>query len=755
MGRSVVAGLVRAVMRASDAETAGPSSQSDGGTASALAAFALVAEKLGVHLGIDTLRARFGTDGAFSARRLLRIADETGFRARRTSLDWSDLLKLGDAFPVILRLDTGDCVVAEGLLREGATVAVLVRDPSHPSAPAVPVDELRLQSRWKGECWLVKRRHGGDEILQPFGIRWMASIVLRESRIFRDIGIAALALSVLALVPPMLYMVVIDRILVHQRMSTLWVLIGAVLIILAFETALGYLRRTMVAVATARIDARVSTAIFDRMIALPIDFFDRNATGIVNYKLGEVRRVRNFLTGQLFGTILDATTLIVLVPAMFILNAWLATFVMVVAALMGVVVLAYMGPMQRGYRKVIEAEQRKNQFMIESLQGIRTIKSLALEGRKRREWDTRVARAVHASTEMQFLANQPQSLLAPLEKSIYAGTLCFGGFLAIQGDQTIFAGTLVAFTMIAGRATQPIVQLAALMQQIQEVRGAVEQVSSVVNVPPEPRRANGVRPQMNGRISFHDVRFYYEGAKSPALDGISFTVEPGTVVGIMGRSGSGKTTITRLLQGLHQSYEGLIKIDGVELREIDLDHLRARTGVVLQDSFLFQGTIRENILMGLPEAGHDRMIEAARLAGAEEFIERLPRSYDTPIEEQAANLSGGQRQRLAIARALVVDPPLLVFDEATSALDPESEAIINENLRRISKGRTVIVISHRLASLTDCDQILVLDRGRLVDAGRHLDLMERCTLYSNLWFQQNRHLAGGSHVEHHGAALRG
>ncbi|WP_181703864.1 peptidase domain-containing ABC transporter [Chthonobacter albigriseus] len=741
-------------MRASDAETAGPSTATDGGPDSAMAALALVAEKLGVHLGVDALRARFGSGETFSARRLIRIADETGFRARRTTLAWADLERLGDAFPVILRLTSGDCLVAEGIIREGATVALMVRDPANPSAPALAVDELRLEAHWRGEAYLVKRRHDVDEIARPFGIGWMVSVVLKERRLFRDIGIAAMAMSVLALVPPMLYMVVIDRILVHQRMSTLWVLVGAVAAILAFETALGYLRRLMVAVATARIDARVSTQIFDRMIALPIDFFDKNPTGIINYKLGEVRRVRNFLTGQLFGTILDATTLIVLVPAMFVLNPWLATFVMGIAVLMGIVVLAYMGPMQRGYQKVIEAEQRKNQFMIESLQGIRTVKSLALEGRKRREWDVRVARAVVASTDMQFLANQPQTLLAPLEKLIYAGSLCFGGFLAIQGDHTVFAGTLVAFTMIAGRATQPIVQIAALMQQIQEVRGAVEQVASVVNVAPEPRRANGVRPQMNGRISFHDVRFHYDGAKTPALDGVSFTVEPGTVVGIMGRSGSGKTTITRLLQGLHQSYEGLIKIDGVELREIDLDHLRARTGVVLQDSFLFQGTIRDNILMGMPEAGHERMIEAARLAGAEEFIERLPRAYDTLIEEHASNLSGGQRQRLAIARALVTDPPLLVFDEATSALDPDSEAIIAENLRRISKGRTVIVISHRLASLTDCDQILVLDRGRLIDSGRHLDLLERCTVYNHLWYQQNRHLSGATHVERHGTAAR-
>ncbi|WP_181706389.1 peptidase domain-containing ABC transporter [Chthonobacter rhizosphaerae] len=731
-----------------------PEAYRSGGDATALAAFALVAEKLGVHIGLDTLRSRHGGEPA-SPRRLIRIADENGFRARRTRLTFDHLVTLGNAYPAILRLRSGACVVAEGVFRTETSVGIMVRDPLEPGAPALAIDRLRLQREWDGEAILVKRRAEGDEATRPFGFLWMLGMVLKERTLFRDIGIAAIALSLLALVPPLLYMVIIDRILVHHRMSTLGTLVGAIAVLLAFETTLGYLRRSMVATATARVDARVSTIIFDRMVALPIDFFDRTPTGIVAYKLGEVRRVRNFLTGQLFSTLLDATTLIVLIPAMFMLNASLTWFVLTIAVLMGVVVLVYMRPMADSYSKVIAAEQRKNQFMIEALQGVRTVKSLALEGRKRREWDSRVADSVRASTDMQHLANQPQTLLAPLEKLIYAGSLCLGGYLAISGDHTVFAGTLVAFTMIAGRATAPIVQIAGLLQQVQEVKGAIAQVASVVNTAPEPRRANGVRPAMRGPITFSDVRFYYPEAKAPALDGISFSVEPGTVVGVMGRSGSGKTTLTRLLQGLHQSYEGLIKIDGVELREIDLDHLRARMGVVLQDSFLFQGTIRENILVGCPEAGVEKMIEAARLAGAEEFIERLPRSYDTVIEENASNLSGGQRQRIAIARALVMDPPLLVFDEATSALDPDSEAVINENLRRMAKGRTVIVISHRLASLTDCDQILCLERGRLLDAGRHLDLLDRCEVYSHLWYQQNRHLSpGGKHGDRIGAATR-
>jgi subfamily B ATP-binding cassette protein HlyB/CyaB len=735
-----------------------PEGPGDGAAAAdtALAALAVLAERQGVALTAERLAVRHGVSGPVSTDRLVRIATAEGFRARASRLTFRHLKTLGDAYPVLLRLVDGTTLIAERFVATGEVEAVIVRDPLSPTAPPVAVDALRLEDRWAGETVFVRRRHDFASDDRPFGFGWMAAVILKERRLFRDVAIAALVLSMLTLVPPLLYMVVIDRVLVHQRAETLLVVFGVVLVILGFETALGWIRRAMVAVATARIDARVQVQMFDRMIGLPIDFFDRTATGIIAYKLGEVRRVRTFLTGQLFSTLLDATTLVVLVPAMILLNSTLTLFVLGVASVMALIVALYIRPMARAYMRVMDTEHRKNSFLIEIIHGVRTVKSLALESRKRREWDVRVAASVRESTALQNLANQPQTLLHPLEKLIYAGSLAIGGWLAIHDDKAIFAGTLVAFTMIATRATQPIVQIAALMQQVQEVRGAVAQVASVVNVAPEPRRAGGARPAMTGAITFQDVRFFYPDARTPALDGVSFRIEPGTVVGVMGRSGSGKTTLTRLLQGLHPGYEGLIKLDGVELREIDLDHLRSKMGVVLQDSFLFQGTIRDNILVAAPDAGVEAMIDAARMAGAEEFVERLPKSYDTVIEEHAANLSGGQRQRLAIARALVTDPPLLVFDEATSALDPESEAIINTNLRTMARGRTVVVISHRLTSLADCDQILVMDKGRLIDAGRHEELLQRSDVYAHLWYQQNRHLRSDGHDGFRtGAAARG
>jgi ATP-binding cassette subfamily B protein len=334
-----------------------------------------------------------------------------------------------------------------------------------------------------------------------------------------------------------------------------------------------------------------------------------------------------------------------------------------------------------------------------------------------------------------------QTVVHPLERLMTNGVFALAVYLAISTKEEVYVGALVAFMMLTGRVAQPLIQLSQMITQYDEVRLAVQVIAKLVNQPPEDGRSDyGVRSPIRGRVEFADVRFRYQGTTTPALDRVSFEAPEGTVFGIMGRSGSGKTTVTRLLQSLHSNYEGLIKIDGIDLRQYDVDHLRSSLGVVAQENFLFRGTLRETISAGKPDATFEEIVLAARLAGAEEFIERLPRGYETYIYEGSPNLSGGQRQRLAIARALITNPRILILDEATSALDAESEAIINANLARIAKDRTLIVISHRLAMLVPADQILVLERGAVYDIGKHDELLERCDIYSNLWYQQNRHV---------------
>jgi ATP-binding cassette subfamily B protein len=322
------------------------------------------------------------------------------------------------------------------------------------------------------------------------------------------------------------------------------------------------------------------------------------------------------------------------------------------------------------------------------------------------------------------------------------GIVLIGAYLALSDETGYAVGALFAFMMLSMRVAQPLVGLARLIEDWEEVGSAIAEAALVLNRPLETNAASGgLRPKLEGAISCEQLSFTYNETKAPALDRLTFSVPAGTMLGVVGRSGSGKSTLLRLLQGINRDYQGFLKLDGNDLRDINLRHLRQSFGVVLQDNFLFRGTIRDNIIAGRPGLTMEDAVRAARLAGADEFIERMPNGYDTVVEEGSPNLSGGQKQRLAIARALIVDPRILILDEATSALDPESEALVNANLQRIARGRTMLIVSHRLSSLTECDQIIMLDQGRQVDIAPHRVLLERCSMYRQLWAQQNRHLS--------------
>lgn len=709
-----------------------------------------IARHHGLHLSREQLIRQYVRDeGEVSPSVIGDAAQRAGLAAKISRMRFEHLLRLGRAVPALLRMRDGTARILITVHAGGSPPVVVLRHPKDGAQPVL-YDKIGLADIWDGDVILFKRQQSSQEDNSDFSLGWLIRQLGKDKKIYRDVALSALAMSFFALVPPLLYFLVVNRVLVHQRMSTLFVLAVGVAFVVVFDTTFGYLRRRLVAEGTARIDARIGSYIFDRLISLPLDVFERQSTGVISYKVGEANRIRTFLTGQAFSTLLDSSVLLVLLPVMFYMHATLTFFVLGLAIIMFAIIVLFMPSIGRAYGRVVRAEQRKGALLIETIHGMRTIKTLALEGRRRHQWDDAAAEAVKAHRDMSLLTNMPQTALQPLEKLIYSGSLLLGCYLALTTkDGAVAIGALVAFTMLAGRITQPFVQIASLLQSLQEVRGALSQVASLVNVPAEDTRStHGLRPRYVGHIVFDEVRFRYPGAQAYALDNVTFHLPPGSVTGIMGRSGSGKTTVTRMLQGLHQDYDGLIKIDGTDLRQMDLQHLRANLGVVLQENFLFTGTIRENIGIVRPDASFEDIIEAARLAGAEEFIERLPSGYDTVLTEGATNLSGGQRQRLAIARALLVDPPILILDEATSALDPDSEAIVNNNLRHIADGRTMIVISHRLASLVECDQIIVMERGKIFDIGTHEELLDRCTIYRHFWYQQNRHQSPPSGASH-------
>jgi subfamily B ATP-binding cassette protein HlyB/CyaB len=675
-----------------------------------------------------------------SAASLAAWARDSGLWSRAVHLHWRHLMRLQDTGPVVLLFADGGAGLLAGVDSEQSIVRL--KNPFAPiGAPAVAVDELRLTHIWTGEAVLLRAKRGGTDAETPFTMRWLVALVMKERRSLFDVGIASLTLSFLTIFPPLLVMTVVDKVLTHQSYSTLALLATILAIGMIYETLVGHARRLIVLVVGTRIDTRLGLHLFNRLLRLPLDYFERHPAGETMYKLNQVHKIREFLTGRLLTTFLDLFTLLVLLPFLFYLNVTLAWLVVACSVFIVLIILTWLPPLRVIYAKVIAAETAKSAVLGESIFGIKTVKSLALEPARKALWDECVAETGRSRVAFGRMANWPQTMITPIERFMSFGIILVGANLAMGDDSSYMVGALFAFMMLSTRVAQPLVGLARLIEDYEEFSAAVGEAASVVNQLPEVDAfSGGMRPKFAGAISFDDVTFAYGGTKMLALDRVSFAVPAGTMLGIVGRSGSGKSTLVRLLQGINRDYTGLLKIDGADVREINLRHLRSSLGVVLQDNFLFRGSIRENIIAGRPGLTSDDVVRSARLAGAEEFIEHMPNGYDTYIEEGSPNLSGGQKQRLAIARALIIDPRILILDEATSALDPESEALVNSNLVRIASGRTMVIASHRLSSLTKCDQIMVLESGKLVDIAPHRTLLDRCALYRQLWAQQNRHL---------------
>jgi subfamily B ATP-binding cassette protein HlyB/CyaB len=691
-------------------------------------------------LDLDPSEFRLGPgDTIPTAAALSAWAQNTGMWSRALRLRWRHLFTIGGNGPVILLFNDGSAGLLVGAAPEQKIV--LIRDPRAAEAdPPVPVDEMRLSEVWSGETVLLRAERSQSEADPPFTLRWLATVVLKEKKHLRDLIIGSFAISMLTIFPPLLVMQVVDRVLTHHSFSTLFLISMILATTVTYETLLGYARRLIILVIGVRTDAKLSLHVFNRLIRLPLDYFERHPAGETMYKVSQVNKVREFMTGKLMTTLLDMITLLVLLPLLFWLNATLAWLVLVCATLIMLIILAFLRPIRIAFAKVVNAEVLKNAALGETIFGIKTVKSLALEPQRKALWDERTAEVGKWRFAMGRLSNWPQTLVTPVERFMWMGVILVGGYLALTDESGFMVGSLFAFMMLSQRVSAPLVGLARLIEDWEEVGAAMGQAGEALNRPLEDAANGGLRPKFAGGVLFDDVTFTYAGTKLPALDRISFSIPPGTMLGLVGRSGSGKSTVTRLLQGINREYSGFIKIDGSDLREINLRHLRSSFGVVLQENFLFRGSIRDNILSGRPGLTLDDAIRAARLAGAEEFIERMPNGYETYIEEGSPNLSGGQRQRLAIARALITDPRILILDEATSALDPESEALVNANLLRIARGRTMLIVSHRLSSLVNCDQIMVLERAKLVDIGPHSALLERCSIYRTLWNQQNRHM---------------
>lgn len=697
----------------------------------------LIALHHGVQLAPDELPQESQDDHVTGVLKAMRSA---GLKGRRVRMGWKSACELGSAYPAIAIMKDGHWVIlAYALPADGGVMHAAILDPRREAEGIRFVPESEFMAEWSGDVILAKRAWALMDESQPFGFRWFFPEILRNAKFFRGVAIAALMANLIGLFMPMMFQVLVDKVIPHHSYQTLFVIVILYIVLTLFDGFFGYVRQNLMILASNKIDAKLTSRTFEHLLSLPLHFFERNSAGVLTRHMQQTEKLRHFLTGRLFQVFLDAVTLPVLLVLLFLYSGLLMAVVLGFSlAIAGVI--GFMVPIfRRELARLYETEASRQAHLVETLHSMRAVKSLVLEHNRQQSWDQKVAQAVRRHAAVGRIGALGGVLTTGLEKVMQISVLAVGAVQVFDGHMTL--GALIAFNMLSGRVTGPLLQMVALINEYQEADLSVRMLGNVMNSEPERSgHSRQSRPVITGQMIFDEVTFRYNPSATPALNRVSFDIQEGQVVGVVGRSGSGKTTITRMVQSIHLPQEGIIKLDGVDLRHIDLNHLRKSIGVVLQDNLLFRGTIRENIAAARPDAPFHEILQAAQMAGADEFIDRLPMSYDTMVEENASNFSGGQRQRIAIARALITQPRLLIFDEATSALDPDSEAIVQRNLTRIAQGRTMIIVSHRLSSLVKADKIIVLEQGRLIDCAPHSTLLQRCEIYRHLWETQTQHI---------------
>lgn len=677
-------------------------------------------------------------------RLMIKMATDHEMKAKKIALPWSKLGKLGRAYPAIARKKNGRYVVLCGFRPndENNKNLVLVDPETRPDTSSQRFlywSQEEYEEECSGEGMLLKRIYKLTDENQPFGLLWFLPEFFKLKGVFGQIALAVLAMTAIALVIPLFFQIVVDKVLANGTYQTLNVLMIGVCVALIFNAFMEYLRSYLLLFATNKIDINTATKTFRHLMRLPIDFFERVPSGVLLKHMQQTERIRGFLSGNLFFTALEVSTLVVFIPFLLLYSVRLTLVVMAFSLMMAIVIGTLIRPFQRRLHELYNAEGKRQSMLVEAIHGIRTVKSLAIEPVQEKAWNDSTAFAINAYFRVGKISMTAKTLSQFLELLMTVTIIYMGTTMVF--DLQLQVGELIAFQMLSGRVTGPLVRMVALVHEYQQVALSVKMLGVVMNTPAEPA-GGGVRNPLKGNITFENVTFQYTPDTPQVIKNFSLEVKSGQSLGIVGRSGSGKTTLTKLLQGLYPVQSGIIKIDGIDIREIDKTHLRSSIGVVLQENYFFNGTVRENICLTKRSATLEEIIYASKLAGADEFVQKLPKGYDTMLEENASNLSGGQKQRLAIARALLTNPAILIFDEATSALDPESEMVIQNNLAAMSRGRTVLIISHRLSIVSGASQILVLEDGVRAALAPHKELMSIPGTYKEFWQQQlGRHQA--------------
>jgi ATP-binding cassette, subfamily B, bacterial HlyB/CyaB len=700
------------------------------------------------HIAADpeTLAHQLGIspNEAIQHKDLLLASKHLGLKAK-ISRSTPDRLSLA-ALPALAKLISEDGSERWVLLAQCDGQRVLFQDPHADGGGRPTIEPVEVFAKqWapearggQGELLLATSRASLAGELAKFDFSWFIPSIVKYRKLIGEVLLVSLFLQLFALVSPLFFQVVMDKVLVHRGLTTLDVLVAGLVVVVVFESLLTGLRSYVFSHTTSRIDVELGARLFQHLLRLPLAYFQARRVGDSVARVRELENIRSFLTGQALTLVLDVLFSVLFIGVMLLYSVPLTLIVLASLPLYVLLSLSVI-PVLRGRLNEKFARGAENQsLLVETITGIQTVKANALEPAMARRWDNQLAAYVSASFKTQTLATWAHEGINLIGKLINAATLWYGAKLVMDHELTV--GQFVAFNMFAGRVSQPIMRMAQMWTDFQQTGISMERLGDILNTRTEVPPSNAAQlPPVKGRITLDGVTFRYRPEAAPVLHSVSLDIRPGEVIGIVGRSGSGKSTLTKLVQRLYVPEQGRLLVDGIDISLVDAAQLRRQIGVVLQDNFLFNRSVRENIAIGDPAAPIEAVMHAARLAGAHEFISELTEGYDTIVGEQGASLSGGQRQRIAIARALFSNPRILIFDEATSALDYESEAIIQRNMAAICKGRTVLIIAHRLSAVRNANRIIAMERGRIVEAGPHDELIQRPKgLYAYLWRMQQQ-----------------
>lgn len=665
-----------------------------------------------------------------SPEEIIRIAQESEFKIKKKTLSLKELADSKYPLPAIIRKKNGDYLVLLAIKKEENRAMILV--PLEKSPVSVDIDEL--QGDLEEYILILKHKLMTDEV--KFGFKWFFIEILKYKKIVGQVLLGSFVIQLFGLVTPLFTQVILDKVLVHRTISTLNVLAFAFVFVSVFELLLNLARNYIFIHTTSKIDAKLGAKLFKHLFRLYYVYFENRQVGNIAARVRELDRIREFITDKSVSVILDLFFSLVFVAIMLMYSVKLTLISLAFIAVIGLIFVIITPELRVRLEDKFQMGAQSNSYLVESITGVQTVKSLGVEGSMFRKWEDKLGKYIKSSFNLSIMGNFTGSITKFLQKLMTISILYVGVCLVIENKLTI--GQLIAFQMFAGQFSAPVLRLVNLWNEFQQTLLAVDRIGDILNSPLEIQDSKAITlNNVKGHIKFDNLSFKYNIDSPNVLNQVNFEILPGMKVGIVGRSGSGKSTLTKLIQRLYYPSEGTIYIDGIDIRNINPLWLRTNIGIVLQENFLFSGSIRDNIVLPRPNVSMETVVRVSQISGAHDFISKLPKGYDTQVGERGSSLSGGQKQRIAIARALITDPRILIFDEATSALDYESEKIIKDNLEIITRGRTTIFIAHRLSTIQNCDVIVCFDEGRIVEVGNHEQLVNRNGYYRKLYLAQN------------------